>query len=132
MSLSRAMVISMVTLLYGLWLGLMAKQQLPLVLLISHLVFFSAVIYAFFSHIFRAPLSLQLLVGSMAGLLAASFSLAVVVLIIYGADQFRGRYLTPHFYFYPLASFGWLHGAIVVVALCWRSVKPDGKRDRLV
>lgn len=124
--LTRVGVIFASTVFLGLWLGLIAKQQHPIILLASHAVFFAALVGSVCPLLLRARrLPVQVLTGALAGFLASLFSLAVVVLLIYGPDQFRSRYLTQHFYFYPMVSLGWLHGAIVTAALCWQRAISD-------
>lgn len=116
----RLALVAATTLAYGVWLGLIARQNLPLLLLSSHVVFLGVVAYLIWQRLQKMSWWAQTLMGVGVGYIASVFAMGVVTLTLYGADQFVDRFSSASLYAYPVVSFGWLYGALVIAALCWR------------
>lgn len=109
-----------VTAVYGVWLYHIGRQYLPMLLLLSHALFAGGIIYLLWPRLQKGTWWYRTLTGAGVGYTASVFAAATITLTRYGGDQFFDRFFPSSLYVYPLISFGWLYGMMIVAALCWR------------
>lgn len=126
MTYLRLTLAAVVTIAHGVWIYLIGRQYLPMLLFASGIILFGLSVYLMWPKLQKMSLWLKMAVGAGIGYVASIISVAVVILILYGADQFIDRFFPSSLYVYPAISLGWLYGAFVVAAVDWRHELPKG------
>lgn len=105
--------IGIATVAHFLWIGIVGRQYGPTLLFTLHAAFFLLTAYPLLALARRRRWWTQVIMGAFVGLVAAALAAATITLVVYGPDQWSARFLPTGLTLYPIASMGWLYGAVI-------------------
>lgn len=98
------------------WLSLIAKHHMP-VILFAQIGVFAIFTRVLWNRLRGLRVAALISLGGVIGFVSAIGAAAISEVLVRGVDGFLFRDFTQNIYFYPLVSFAWLYGIVILFAL---------------
>ncbi len=111
----RLAVITITTLIHANWLNTIIRRFDPILLIMSYLTMMALIFWFVYRLLNGKKILVQMLSVATISYLVMVIAFPIVEISVYGKEVFRVSFFAA-----PMISFGWLHGAIVTVAIFWK------------